>query len=44
MWLEAARYEPTMSEDRRETLPAEWRGRWIARGVTNGTGAGRAPE
>ena len=26
MWREAARYEPTMSEDRRETLLAEWRG------------------
>ena len=26
MWREAARYEPTMSEDRRVILPAEWRG------------------
>ena len=38
MWREAARYEPEMSQDERETLLAEWR---MALGVTKSNKLGR---
>ena len=37
MWREAARYEPSMSEDERETLLSEWQ---MAMDVTKSNAAG----
>ena len=44
MWRQAARYEPSMSDDQRESLWRAGRGRSSARGVTKRIGPGRRAQ